>query len=83
MGGCNCKISYGSSSSTTFIWSSSPGGAPGDGDSTSCITVAPNQMTIYTVTVTDNSNGCAENEMVTVTVLPNPIVDAGEEEQSL
>jgi len=53
---------------TNYVWS--PGGT-----TTSSITVTPSTTTSYTVTGT--SLGCSANDIVIVTVAPNPLIDAG------
>jgi len=56
-----------SASSPTYSWS--PGGA-----TTASITVTPSSTTIYTVTVTDGTTGCANSGSGTITVNPVPVV---------
>jgi len=56
-----------SASSPAYSWS--PGGA-----TTASITVTPSSTTIYTVTVTDGTTGCANSGSGTITVNPVPTV---------
>jgi len=53
----------------TYLWDDPAG------STTESITVNPSVTTTYTVTVTDGT--CFDTDQVTVTVNPNPVVDAG------
>ena len=55
----------------TYQWS--------NGQTTAEIDVSPSATTIYTVTVT-SPNGCSDEDNVTVTVYPNPVADAGQDQ---
>ncbi|RYE14234.1 MAG: hypothetical protein EOP51_28490 [Sphingobacteriales bacterium] len=58
----------------TYIWSATagfPGLAGAD------ITVSPAASTIYTVTGTENTFGCANLSTIQVSVYPKPVVNAG------
>ena len=53
----------------TYLWDDPAG------STTATITVNPSVTTTYTVTVTDGT--CFDTDQVTVTISPNPVVDAG------
>jgi hypothetical protein len=60
----------------SYLWTTNPAGAPGEGAATRTIDVTPGNTTTYSVTVRD-SNGClgTTDEMVTVMAPPpSPVV---------
>lgn len=61
----------------TYVWS--PGGSLDDATIANP-EASPISSTVYTVWVTD-ANGCTDMDEVTVTVAPNPVVDAGQDKE--
>jgi len=60
--------------SPSIQWSSSPAGLS---DTAATVIVNPMVNTVYTVMLTDTSNGCARNYQASVNVMPLPLVDLG------
>jgi|GEM_PF-818488 len=56
----------------SYLWST--------GETTASIEVSPSQTTTYMVTVT-NEHGCTDEDEVTVFVNPNPVADAGDDQE--
>jgi uncharacterized repeat protein (TIGR01451 family) len=54
----------------TFVWDN---GLPNGQN----LTVTPTTTTTYNVTITDTGGNCTATESVTVTIFPQPVVDAG------
>ncbi|MBJ7882713.1 Ig-like domain-containing protein [Gelidibacter salicanalis] len=54
---------------STYLWST--------GETTSSIKVAPNETTVYEVTVYDSAGNNSDTDEVTITVNPLPSIDAG------
>ena len=61
------------SGADSYLWST--------GETTASITVSPTSTTTYTVTGTD-ANGCTGNDDAIVTILPNPIANAGDDQST-
>ncbi len=64
------SVALSASGATTYAWSPATGLSSTSGNS-----VAANPVVTTTYTITGTDNGCTDDETITVTVNPNPVVD--------